>query len=66
MTIEDFCGWFSLSIEILERFCVNGYSGSHVIQHIEIGKLWTMAFKPGEIAELGEAVRIWVTSDDSV
>jgi hypothetical protein len=66
MTIEDFCGRFSLSVEILERLRANGYSGSHVIQHIEIGELRTMAFKPGEIAELKEAVRVWATSDDSV
>ncbi|KAF8223476.1 hypothetical protein L208DRAFT_1128111, partial [Tricholoma matsutake] len=59
MSIEDFCGWFSLSAEILERLHANSYSGSHVIQHIEIGELWTMAFKPGEIAELKEAVHVW-------
>jgi hypothetical protein len=66
MTIEDFCGQFSLSVEILKHLRANGYSGSHVIQHIEIGELRTMAFKPGEIAELKEAVRIWATSDDSI
>ena len=39
MTIEDFCGQLLLSAEIIEHLCVNGYSGSHVIQHIEIGVL---------------------------
>ena len=59
MSIEDFCNQFSLSVEIFERLRENGYSGSHVIQHIEIAELRMMAFKPGEIAELKEAVRIW-------
>jgi hypothetical protein len=62
MTIEDFCTQFSLSAEIRERLRANGYSGSHVIQHIEIGELRAMAFKPGEIAELKEAVRVLATS----
>ena len=66
MSIEDFCSQFSLSVEILECLCANGYSGSHIIQHIEIGKLWTIAFKPGEITELKEAVHVWATSDDSI
>ncbi|KAF8237293.1 hypothetical protein L208DRAFT_1248561 [Tricholoma matsutake] len=66
MTIKDFCDRFSLSVEILEHLHANGYSGSHVIQHIEIGELQTMALKPGEIAELKEAVCVWATSDDSV
>jgi hypothetical protein len=65
MTIKDFCSRFSLSAMILECLHANGYSGSHVIQHVEISKLWAMAFKPGEIAELKEAVHIWETSDDS-
>lgn len=56
MTIEDFCTNFSLSNAILECLCKNGYSGSHVIQHIEIGELKSMQFLPGEIAELKEAV----------
>lgn len=64
MKIEDFCSRFSLSAEILERLHANGYSGSHVIQHVEISELRAMAFKPGEIAELKEAVRIWATSND--
>jgi hypothetical protein len=65
MTIEDFCSQFSLSAMILERLHANGYSGSHIIQHVEISELWAMAFKPGEIAELKEAVHIWATSNDS-
>jgi hypothetical protein len=63
MTIEDFCDHFSLSPEILERLHKNGYSGTHVIQHIEIGKLRSMDFKPGEIAELKEAVRVWAIAN---
>ena len=64
MKIEDFCSQFSLSAEILEHLCANSYSGSHVIQHVKISKLWAMAFKPGEIAELKKVVRIWATSND--
>ena len=63
MTIEDFCTHFSLSAEILERLRKNGYSGTHVIHHIEIEELRSMDFKPGEIAELKEAVRAWATAD---
>jgi hypothetical protein len=65
MSIEDFCNRFSLSVNILERLRANGYSGSHVIQHIEIAELRMMAFKPGEIAELKEAVCIWAIPNDS-
>lgn len=61
LTIEEFCAIYSLSNEILSRLRENGYSGSHVIQHIEIGELRSMQFKPGEIAELKEAVRVWAT-----
>jgi len=66
MLIKDFCGQFSLSVDILECLHANSYSGSHVIQHIEISELWSMAFKPGEIAELKEAVHVWATSDDTL
>jgi len=66
MSIEDFCGQFSLSVNIIECLCANGYSGSHVIQYIKIGELQSMAFKPGEIAELKEAVHVWVTSNDTL
>jgi hypothetical protein len=59
MTIEDFCTNFSLSNAILECLRKNKYSGSHVIQHIEIGKLKSMQFLPGEIAELKEAIQVW-------
>ena len=66
MSIKDFCGRFLLSVDILECLRANSYSGSHVIQHIEISELRSMAFKPGEIAELKEVVRVWATSDDTV
>jgi hypothetical protein len=39
MTMEDFCSQFLLSAMILECLHANSYSGSHVIQHIEISKL---------------------------
>jgi hypothetical protein len=65
MSIENFCDQFSLSVDILERLHANGYSGSHVIQHIEIAELRMMAFKPGEIAELKEVVHVWVMPNDS-
>ena len=63
MSIEDFCNQFALSAEILERLRKNGYSGTHVFQHIEIGELRSMDFKPGEVAELKEAVRVWAIAD---
>jgi len=37
-------------------------ASTHIIHHIKIGELRSMGFKPGEIAELKEAMHSWATT----
>jgi hypothetical protein len=58
-TIEDFCARYELDNTILTKLKDNGYSRMHTFKYIEISELQDMGFKPGEIVELKEAVRLW-------
>ena len=59
ITIEEFCARSELDDSILAKLKDNGYSHTHTFKYIEVSELRSMGFKPGKIAELKEAVRLW-------
>jgi hypothetical protein len=61
MDIDTFCVVYQLPDAILQHFCENAITGTHVFSHIADRDLTGMGFKIGEVIDLKEAVRIWAS-----
>jgi hypothetical protein len=59
ITITEFCVRHGLSKSILERFNENAFTGTQAFRHMQEVELRTMLFKPGEIADIKDAIETW-------
>ncbi|KAF7326738.1 hypothetical protein MVEN_02592700 [Mycena venus] len=59
MPISDFCERYDLGTSIAEKLTNNGYKYSSVFYLIKLSELKEMEFRPGEVAELRDAVGQW-------
>ncbi|KAF8799436.1 hypothetical protein BYT27DRAFT_7263956 [Phlegmacium glaucopus] len=65
MDIDTFCVVYLLPDTILQHFCNNAITGTHVFSHITKIDLAGMGFKIGEVIDLKEAVEMWELSKES-
>ena len=65
MDINTFCIVYLLPDAILHHFHNNAITGTHVFSHIAETDLIGMGFKIGEVIDLKEAVKMWVSSKES-
>ncbi|KAJ2936270.1 hypothetical protein H1R20_g822, partial [Candolleomyces eurysporus] len=59
LSLSDFCTRYDLPSAILTRLEENAYRNSSGLRFVRIPELVTMGFKPGEIADLRDAVEQW-------
>lgn len=57
--IDEFCDLYHLGENIVRQLKENGFTGTQAFHFIETKDLKDMGFKPGEIADLKDAVEAW-------
>lgn len=57
--IGTFCFIHGLSLDVLEKFRANAYTGTQAFRYIDVQELKDLGFKLGEIADLKEAILDW-------
>jgi len=65
MDVDTFCAVYELPDAVLRYFHKNAITGTHAFSHIMDTDLTGMGFKIGEVIDLKEAVKIWVSSKES-
>lgn len=62
--LAAFCARYELSDNILALLAEAKYTGTHAFRHIQVKDLQEIGFRPGEIADLKDAVLLWVNHVD--
>ncbi|KIM60028.1 hypothetical protein SCLCIDRAFT_125179 [Scleroderma citrinum Foug A] len=62
LTLQQFCGKYSLSDAVYHKLNENGYTSSNTISYIRVSELKEMGFKHSEIAVMKDAVQQWISS----
>jgi hypothetical protein len=60
--LNDFCKTYHLSLDVLARFTEQGFTALNQLCYISLSDLRGMAFKPGEIASIQDAIAVWTAS----
>ena len=58
LTLQQFCGEYSLSDAVYHKLNENGHTSSNTISYIWVSELKEMGFKHGEIAAMKDAVHV--------
>ena len=59
MSIYQFCDKYELDYEIRKQFIINGYKSARALRFVTPSDAMNMGLRPGDIAELREAIERW-------
>ena len=62
LTLQQFCGEYSLSNAVYHKLNENSYTGSNTISYIQVSELKEMGFKHSEITAMKDAAQQWISS----